>query len=108
MTTHHFLLSYSVRPIGQGEAAALLADRVSQKLSVVSPEGWAGHERIACALTGTLILDGTDEATKRQAAQARFENVLKEVLASQAASFDVAIFAMALVDGMGPTMSLEV
>jgi hypothetical protein len=94
--------------MGQGDAAALLADRVSQKLAVVSPEGWASHERIACAFTGTLILDETNEATKRQAAQMRLKNVFKEVLASQAASFDVAIFAMAMVDGMGPAMSLEV
>ncbi|EOA5676387.1 hypothetical protein ACRCQS_12775 [Pseudomonas aeruginosa] len=108
MTTHHFQLSYSVRPLDQSEAAVRMAEGVSLKMLQTSVEGWGKPDQSASSIAGTLELSEGDIASKRDEALACIKGVFSDVLASNDASFDVAVHIEALVDRLGPALVLEV
>ena len=107
-TTHHFQLSYSVKPLDQSAGALLAADRVREKLSSGSVEGWRIVEGVPGVVTGHLQLKSCSGPVGRQEAQASLEQAFSGILRSQEASFDVIVNALAMVDQLGPAMSLEI
>lgn len=106
--THHFQLSYSVEPVDQSAGALLAADRVKEKLSSDSVEGWRIVEGVPGVVTGYLQLTSCLGPLGRQEAQASLEHAFRGLLRSQEASFDVIVNALAMVEQLGPAMRLEI
>ncbi|MNZ98838.1 hypothetical protein D3C78_1181420 [compost metagenome] len=85
-----------------------MAASVSLKMLQMSVDGWGEPDQLASSIAGTLELSERDIARKRDEALAYIKGVFSDVLASNDASFDVAVHIEALVDRLGPALVLEV
>ena len=106
MTTHHFLITYSISPIEGSDNAAKIADKVRKGIANIESPDWVKLSTVETTFSGRVTLTAETVCEKREEATDMIDRKMRDVIDSNKARCDIRANISILVDGLGPRMDI--
>lgn len=98
MSTHTFLFTYSVSPVGDNERSAdVIRSRIAR---LDGKNGWRKLDEVETAFQGDIYLYSSLKENKKTEAQAEITKILKSVFDNDYPEYRVFVSVALLVDGL--------